>query len=230
MVMENAEIAVIFFKKIFLKGVRFLLNFRVIDERTKNNLSEGSMSMDNGASSYRRFRDYGDESGLVEIIRDYKDGLIFYLNSFVCNIHTAEELADDTFVLLFTKKPRDKGIGSFKTWLYTIGRNVAIDYLRRTSKMAEISVDNCPVLISEEESLEISYIREERKVYVHRALRKLKPEYRQVLWLIYFEEFSNKEVAAIMKKSIHNIETLVYRARKSLKSQLEMEGFVYEEL
>ena len=38
--------------------------------------------MDNGASSYRRFRDEGDESGLVEIIRDYKDGLIFYLNGF----------------------------------------------------------------------------------------------------------------------------------------------------
>ena len=46
--------------------------------------------MDNGASSYRRFRDDGDESGLVEIIRDYKDGLIFYLNSFVGNILTAE--------------------------------------------------------------------------------------------------------------------------------------------
>ena len=83
--------------------------------------------MDNGACSYRRFRDDGDESGLVEIIRDYKDGLIFYLNSFVGNIHIAEELAEDTFVFLGTKKPRDKGKGSFKTWLYTIGRNVAID-------------------------------------------------------------------------------------------------------
>ena len=38
--------------------------------------------MDNGASSYRRLRDAGDESGLVEIISDYKDGLIFYLNGF----------------------------------------------------------------------------------------------------------------------------------------------------
>ena len=59
--------------------------------------------MDNGASSYRRFRNDGDESGLVEIIRDYKDGLILYLNSFVGNIQIAEELAEDTFVLLGTK-------------------------------------------------------------------------------------------------------------------------------
>ena len=186
--------------------------------------------MDNGASSYRRFRDDGDESGLVEIIRDYKDGLILYLNSVVGNIHTAEELAEDTFVLLGIKKPKDKGKGSFRTWLYTIGRNVAIDYLRRTSNRTEISIDECLELVSEEQDLELSYIREERKITVHRALRKLKSEYRQILWLIYFEGFSNKEAAAVMKKSVHNVETLVYRARRSLKSQLEMEGFVYEEL
>ena len=186
--------------------------------------------MDNGASSYRRFRDDGDENGLIEIIRNYKDGLILYLSSFVGNIHTAEELAEDTFVLLGIKKPKDKGKGSFKTWLYTIGRNVAIDYLRRNSKETEISIDSCPELVSEERSLEISYIQEERKIAIHRALKKLKTEYRQILWLIYFEEFSNKEAAAIMKKSVHSIETLVYRARKSLKSQLEMEGFIYEEL
>ena len=186
--------------------------------------------MDNGASSYRRFRDDGDESGLVEIIRDYKDGLILYLNSFVGNIHTAEELAEDTFVLLGIKKPKDKGKGSFRTWLYTIGRNVAIDYLRRNARRTEISIDECSEIVSEEQDLELSYIQEERKITVHRAMRKLKSEYRQILWLIYFEDFSNKEAAAVMKKSVHNVETLVYRARKSLKSQLEMEGFVYEEL
>ena len=186
--------------------------------------------MDNGASSYRRFRDDGDESGLVEIIRDYKDGLILYLTSFVGNIHTAEELAEDTFVLLGIKKPKDKGKGSFRTWLYTIGRNVAIDYLRRNSRRTEISIDECSEIVSEEQSLELSYIQEERKITVHRAMRKLKSEYRQILWLIYFEDFSNKEAASVMKKSVHNVETLVYRARRSLKSQLEMEGFVYEEL
>ena len=186
--------------------------------------------MDNGASSYRRFRENGDESGLIEIIRDYKDGLIFYINSIVGNINTAEELAEDTFVLIGIKKPKDKGKGSFKTWLYTIGRNIAIDYLRRNSKRTEISIDDCSELSSDEQSLEISYIKEERKIEVHRVLKRLKPEYRQILWLIYFEKLSNKEAATVMRKSVHSIETLVYRARKSLKSQLEMEGFIYEEL
>lgn len=186
--------------------------------------------MDNGACSYRRFRDEGDENGLAEIIKDYRDGLIFYLNGFVNNIHIAEELAEDTFVLLGTKKPKDKGLGSFKTWLYTIGRNIALNYLKRKACNLEIPIDDCPELISDEENLEISFIKEEQKILLHRALKKLKPEYHQVLWLLYFENFSNKEIAMLMKKSVHNIETLAYRARNSLKSQLEMEGFVYEKL
>ena len=186
--------------------------------------------MDNGASSYRRFRDEGDESGLAEIIREYRDGLIFYLDSIVCNIHIAEELAEDTFVLLGTRKPKDKGTGSFKTWLYTIGRNLAINELRRRARHPEIPLDDCTELLSDEKSLEIAFIREEQKIMLHKALKKLKSEYRQILWLIYFENFSQKEAAVVMKKSVHSIETLVYRARKSLRSQLEMEGYINEKL
>lgn len=186
--------------------------------------------MDSGAFNYRRFRDGGDEDGLVEIIKEYKDGLIFYLNSIVGNIHTAEELTEDTFVLLGTKKPRDKGTGSFKTWLYTIGRNIVIDSLRRGHRVKELSDAEYANTAADEASLEDSYIREERKITLHRALNSLKPEYRQVLWLMYFEDLSAKETACVMKKSVHGIETLVYRARKSLKVTLETEGFVYEEL
>ena len=61
--------------------------------------------MDNGASSYRRFL-AGDDRGIAELVKDYKDGLILYLNGYVQNIHTAEELAEDTFFRLITKKPK----------------------------------------------------------------------------------------------------------------------------
>jgi len=135
--------------------------------------------MDQGSISYRKFCHDSDEAGLVEIIRDYKDGLILYLNSFTGNIHTAEDLAEDTFVLLGVRKPRDKGIGSFKTWLYTIGRNIAIDHLRRSVKKSIVSLDDCPELTSDEENLATSYIRQERKIQINRAMQSLKPEYRQ---------------------------------------------------
>ena len=187
--------------------------------------------MDNGSNSYRRYCE-GDEKGLVEIIKEYKDGLIIYINGYVDNIVIAEELVEDTFVHIGIKKPRDKGKSSFKTWLYTIARNITIDYLRKNTKrkVKEICIDECDEISNAEEELELSVIRDENRIIVHRALKKLNPQYRQVLLLAYFEEFSNREISKIMKKSIHSIETLVYRARKSLKEQLEKEGFYYEKL
>ena len=65
---------------------------------------------------------------------------------------------------------------------------------------------------------------------MHKALAKLKPEYQQVIYLIFFEDFSNTEAATVMKKNNRQIENLVYRAKMSLKSELDKEGFEYEEL
>ena len=138
--------------------------------------------MDNGANSYRRFLG-GDENGMIEIIRDYKDGLILYLNSFTQDIHTAEELMEETFVKIVVKKPGFSGRYSFKTWLYTIGRNTAIDHLRHSAKVISMPVHELQNRPDDAESLEQSYLREEQKIFVHRAMGRLKPEYRQVLFL-----------------------------------------------
>ena len=185
--------------------------------------------MDNGASSYRRFLD-GDDKGLSEIVRDYRDGLILYLNGIVNNISTAEELMEETFFKIITKKPEFNAKYSFKTWLYTIGRNVAIDYLRHNAKQSDTAFDDLENYIRDEYDLEKLYIIEERKITVHRALRKLNTEYRQVLWLLYFDGLSNVEAAIVMKKSSRQMKNLVYRAKSALKSELDKEGFVYEEL
>ena len=185
--------------------------------------------MDNGASSYRRFLD-GDDKGIAEIVGDYKDGLILYLNSYVNNIFIAEELTEDTFFRLITKKPRYSGKSTFKSWLYAIGRNVAIDFIRHHSKMLNTPIEDLENYLSEEKSLEQSYIKEERKVIVHKALSELTTDYRTVLWLVYFERFSNKEAAIVLNKSDRQIKNLLYRAKQSLKSILKKEGFVYEEL
>ena len=119
---------------------------------------------------------------------------------------------------------------SFKTWLYTIGRNVAIDYLRHNAKQSDTSFDDFENYIQDEFDLEKLYIIEERKIAVHRALKKLNAEYRQVLWLLYFDGMTNSDAAVVMKKNTRQMKNLVYRAKSALKSELDKEGFVYEEL
>ena len=171
----------------------------------------------------------GDPEGLERIIRDYKDGLILYLNGIVQNIAVAEDLTEDVFVKLIMKRPRFLSESSFKTWLYAIGRNTALSYLRR-NKYIHIPLENCPELTDEVTNLEQQYIQKDQQRVLHSAMKKLKPEYRQVLWLVYFEGFSHKETARILGKTVHNAETLTYRARQALKRKLLEEGFEYENL
>lgn len=185
--------------------------------------------MDNGVSSYRRFLD-GDESGMEELIRDYKDGLLMYLLGITRDFHTAEDIMEDTFVKLVVKRPRYSEKYSFKTWLYTIGRNAAIDHLRRNSKKADSTVEELAEYLADEENLERTYLKEEQKIALHKAMETLNPDYRQVLYLSFFEDMSNAEIAAVMRKSKRQIEVLIYRAKISLRSKLEKEGFIYEEL
>lgn len=64
---------------------------------------------------------------------------------------------------------------------------------------------------------------------VHQALHKLKLEYRQVLFLNYYEGFSIVEIALIMKKSEKSVKNYLYKAKIALKSELERSGFDYEE-
>ena len=185
--------------------------------------------MDNGASSYRRFLD-GDNNGLTEIVRDYKDGLILYLNGFVGNLGVAEELMEETFFKIIIKRPKFSAKYTFKTWLYTIGRNVAIDYLRHSSAKKHVPLEDVADYVQDEYDLEKQYIIKEQKIELYRAMQQLNSDYFQVLWLVYIEGFSNEEASLVMKKSARQLKNLTYRAKNALKEQLEKEGFVYEGL
>ena len=183
--------------------------------------------MDHGAGSYRRYL-AGDDEGLHEIIREYRAGLILYLNSFVQNIHTAEDLTEDTFAELAIRCPKFSGKSTFKTWLYAIGRHITAKHLRTHARLSIVPLETQEYL-ADEESIEGNYIKSEQKRAVHKALHRLKPDYRQVLYLSYFEGFSNPEAAVIMQKSTRQIETLLYNAKKALRTELERSGFEYEE-
>lgn len=184
--------------------------------------------MSNGERSYRRFL-AGDDEGISEIVRDYKDGLTLYLNSIVGDVYLAEELMQDTFTKLVIKRPRFRGESAFKTWLYAIGRNIALDAVRR-GKRPSVPLDEVENYIDEAHSLEEEYLKTEENLKIRRAMNTLKKDYSQALWLIYFESFTYKEAAAVMKKSVKQFDNLVYRAKKALREEFEKEGVAYEGL
>lgn len=114
---------------------------------------------DPGQASYRRFLE-GDEIALYDLVQRYNDGLVLYLNSIVGSLSAADELAEDAFVKLCLKRPRHRGLLSFKTWLYAIGRNLALDYLRRAAREKHVPLHEAS--LADGELLESRFLREEK--------------------------------------------------------------------
>ena len=177
--------------------------------------------MENGASSYLRFLN-GDKDGFVDIVRQYKDGLTLFVNTIMNDIHISEEVANEVFLRLYVKKPKYKSEYSFKTWLYTIGKNTALNYLKKNRRNYS-SIEDC-CYISDEQDIEADYIRSEQNLLIHRALKALKAEYSQVLYLVYFEELSHADISEIMGKNEKQVRDLIYNAKKALKAELERRG------
>lgn len=176
--------------------------------------------------SYQRYID-GDDSGIVEIIKSYREGLILYTYGFTNNIFTAEEIVDDVFFKLMVKKPPYSGRTTFKTWLYTITRHNAIDYLRRRMLHPSVSIDEIQDHADRAE-LENSYLKKEIRIQIFHALNAINESYRMVLYLSFFEEFSNEQLSKILGKSKRQIEMLKYRGLQALKKELAKKGVDYE--
>lgn len=185
--------------------------------------------MDQAAVEYRRFLD-GDDAGLEALIRAYKDGLMLFLNSYVQDLAVAEELMEETFVRLVVRRPHFSPHASFKTYLYTIGRRLAVDYLRRTARVTTLPPEDWSVLQAEQETLEQHCLREERRIRLHRAMGRLNPAYRQVLYLAFFEELSNPQIATVTGQSRRQVENRLYRAKAALRAELVKEGIQDEGL
>ena len=178
--------------------------------------------MDNGASSYRRYLD-GDESGLEKIAEMYGNNLMFFINGFVKNITLAEDIMEDTFMELIVHKHYFRGESSFKTYLFKIGRNKALNALKKNKVLMTLDTD-----IEDTAKLEDMIVRDDKNRRVRNAISKINETYATVIHLLYFEGMTYEEIGKVMKKNNKQIKNLAYRARNSLKEVLEKEGFSYE--
>ncbi|MCR5310007.1 MAG: RNA polymerase sigma factor [Lachnospiraceae bacterium] len=177
---------------------------------------------------YSRFLKERDESLFKELLERHRNSLTLFLNGMVGSMEDAEELMIDAFALIASGTvhyvPRRDC--SFKTWLFAIGRNKARMLLRKRKPIfTELSED-----INSESSLpEPELFEKEDRIGLYKALREINPDYRQVLFLTYFESMKPDEIARILKKNIKQVYNLTTRGREALKAALERNGFDYAE-
>ncbi len=179
--------------------------------------------MDNGACSYRRFLD-GDESAFDEIMKELFDGLVFFINGYVHDLHAAEDLAIDVFSDLVVHKSRYNFKVTLKTYLFMLGRSRALNYRKHQRVLSFTELSEAENALCEERTLEETVLVDERRRAVNAALAKLPDPMRVAVHLIYFEELSYAEAAKVMKKTRKQVDNLLYRAKKELRTLLGEDG------
>lgn len=179
--------------------------------------------MDRGNELYRRFLQ-SDKDALGELVELYNERLVLFLFTFVNDFAEAEDLAADTFLHLLVRKPSFKQEAAFKTWLFRIAKNKAIDRLRKKKRYPEISLESEPLDIAHFDLPETLLQREEKNAKLYTALYSLPQQYRTALQLLYFENMSYKQTASVLHMSEKQIKNLSYRARQALKDACLKEG------
>ena len=181
----------------------------------------------NDINSYRRYL-LGDNGALQSIVQEYRAGLILYSETLVHNITDAEDLAEDVFAELIFKRPEFDGRSSLKTWLYAIARHKCLNHLKRSKRIEVVSNEKITSIADNDPMASFRYYEEEafddeKLKALHSKLEKLHDEYRQVVYLYYFENMSTEEIAKVMKKSKKQVGNLMYRAKAALYKMLKDE-------
>lgn len=169
---------------------------------------------------YRQYLS-GDEAGLDSLMQKYGNSLTLYINGYLHDLHEAEDLMIDVFSYLFTKKPSIRD-GGLKAYMYKAARHMALRHKSR--RKHSFSIDDL-VEEPEEKILVEEVIRtKERNRILHLCMSELNQAYREVLYLVYFEDMSYRQAAEVMNKNIKQVTNLVYRGKESLRKLLEREG------
>ena len=134
----------------------------------------------------------------------------------------AEDITVQTFARAFDKIGSFDEQYSFRTWLFTISKNIHIDSLRRQTepilhldseeKESKRIADDTP-------TIEDSLIMEQQFDYLLKSIKQLKEPYRTAIQLRYLQEKSYKEIADEMKSTMNNVKITLLRAKKMLISK-----------
>ena len=176
---------------------------------------------DTDEAIYSRFLADRREEDFRVLLERHRDSLTLFLYGYVHNMEDAEELMLDAFAEA-AAGAHFSGRSSFKTWLFSVGKNLALQSLRRQRSLRNRQED---AAAADAPPPELDLLREERSLQLYQALRQLKAEYRQVLILLYFEEMSPEEAGRVMAKSRRQIYHLAERGRQALRERLERMGF-----
>jgi RNA polymerase sigma factor (sigma-70 family) len=163
----------------------------------------------------------GDQKAYADLMHRYKDSIYFMALKMVNNKEDAMDLTVETFAKAFEKLDKYQPEYAFSTWLFRVGTNNCIDFIRK-KKLSTLSInsmvdddgDERPLQIKSDtlNPEEVSMKREQTQL-LKLLIDSLPPRYRNLIVLRYFDELSYEEIAEQLDLPLGTVKAQLFRAR-----------------
>lgn len=164
----------------------------------------------------------GGDRAAFDLLAQRHAGAIVRLAAHILrNRADAEDVAQDAMLRVWTNAPRWKPVAKFRTWLTRIVVNLCLDRKRRAQWMP---LDSAGELADPKPDAATQYQADESERRLAAAIANLPPRQRAAVALSYGEGLSNAATADILDTSVSAVETLLVRARTSLRRALDDDG------
>lgn len=172
----------------------------------------------------------GNEDAFQEIVRRYRNPITNFVYRMLDDYDRSVELAQETFIRVYTSASRYQANHNFSTYIYRIASNLAISEIRQRKRRKLVSLFS-PFTNEEGETIELdppdnnslqdeSLIEDERRRAVNRAIASLPQKYRAAIVLRDIEEMSYDRIAEVLSLSEGTVKSRINRARNLLKEKL----------
>ena len=167
----------------------------------------------------------GDQKAYAELMGRYRDAIFYMLLKMVNNTSDAEDLTIEAFGKAFKHINQYTPNFAFSTWLFKIATNNCIDFIRRRRSNV-ISLDQSindddssspsSQIQSDTPDPEMHLINKQNIKLLRDVVNKLKPRYRKLVELRYFNEYSYEEISKELSLPIGTVKAQLFRARELL--------------
>lgn len=173
-------------------------------------------------------RDKGDQKAYASLLELYKEAVYYMLLKMTRNTVDADDLTIEAFGKAFRNLKDYSPEYAFSTWLFRIATNNCIDFIRK-QRMQTMSMDDdgeggkgyvskeIKNMASTSFSPEEEMINEQQKKYIREIVLKLKPNYRQLVEMRYFDEMSYEQISQALNMPMGSVKAKLFRARNLLQ-------------
>jgi RNA polymerase sigma-70 factor (ECF subfamily) len=160
----------------------------------------------------------GDRAACQLLVERHLGWIVSFAHRTLGNESDAEDVAQDVFLRVWATAPRWKtGAARFTTWLYRVAMNVCLD---RIAKKRETTADDLPELADPRPEPSVAVHDSQVAHHVSTALATLPETQRIALTLCHYQGLRNTEAADVMGVGVEALESLLARARRTLRDRL----------